>query len=127
MLRRGHTTRGWRRLCARREAGFALFEVTAAALVLALGIGALTTVLVSSRKLVNDTERREAAVHIAEQAIEDLQAVSYSSLGLTSTPSQSSDPYNPNYYVNGTSFRPDQRNPTSPLEPLVLGGSVAPT
>ena len=118
-----------RRLASvRREDGFSLVELLIAALVLAIGIAALVTILISSRHSMNDTERRAAASHVAQRALEDIQSLPYAEIGLTSFPSGSADPDSPNYYVSGTSYRPDQRaGGSTATEPLVGGGTLAPT
>ena len=131
MTRRGPDTTRRGRFLARltREDGFTLIEILAASLVLAIGIGALTTILISSRKVVNDSERREAATAVAEQAIEDVQAMPFAQIGLSSPPTNGTtlDPYEPDYYVNGPNYRPDHRNPSAPPEPLVMTGTLPPT
>jgi prepilin-type N-terminal cleavage/methylation domain-containing protein len=112
----------------RREDGFTLIEILAASLILAIGIAALVTVLISSRHLVNDTERRAAATHVAEETIEDILAKPYGSIGLSSVPSGSTDPYSPDYYVSGSQYQPDQRpGGSTATEPLVTGGTLAPS
>src|SRR3712207_9045524 len=82
----------------------------------------------SSRHAVSDTERRAAASHVAEETIEDIQAMPYADIGLTSLPGSSSDPDNPNYYVSGGNYRPDQRTGgATATEPLVTDGALAPS
>lgn len=111
-----------------REDGFSLVELLIAALVLAVGIAALVTVLISSRHSMNDTERRAAAAHVAQRALEDIQSLPYAQVGLSSFPGGSTDQFSPNYYVSGSSYRPDQRaGGSTATEPLVGGGTLAPT
>ena len=121
-------SRSFLRPVPRDESGFTLIEVMAAALILAVGIMALTTILVSSRQLVNDSERRAAASHIAEDEIEDVLSMSYDDVALGSLPASASDPYDPDFYVNGAAYRPDQSDGGSAAyEDLVDGGALEPS
>src|SRR5215213_899250 len=114
------------RRVARGEDGFTLIELLTAAVVLAIGISALTTVLISSRQLVNDSERRAAANHVAEEALEDVLARPYGQVALAALPTPSSDPFDPDYYVSGATYRPNQSGGGSTgYEALVSGGTVA--
>jgi prepilin-type N-terminal cleavage/methylation domain-containing protein len=113
---------------ARGEAGFTLIELMAAAVVLAIGIMALTSILISSRQLVNDSERRAAASHIAEDEVEDVLSMPYDDIALTSLPTSSSDAFDPDFYVNGSTYRPDHSTGGSTAyEGLLDGGTLEPS
>lgn len=81
------------------ERGFTLVELMSAMLVTGLGIFALITTLDTSRELITFSEKREAAVHVAEREIERIQARPYAEVALTGTPTQSGDSNDPAYYV----------------------------
>jgi type II secretory pathway pseudopilin PulG len=105
-----------------------LIELMVGATVLAVGLVALTTVLVSSRQLVNDSERRAAANHIAEQELEDVLAMPYDEIALTALPTTSSDPYDPDYYVSGDTYRPDHApGGSTAYEQLISGDGFPPS
>jgi hypothetical protein len=81
-----------------------------------VGILGLFAGFSSSQKLSLVSERHATMAHIAEQEIEQLEGVSYSSLELTTTPSHSTDPTNPDYYItNGAStvLQYDRTNPAA--------------
>jgi len=84
-----------------RADGFTLVELMMAAMVAAIGVGALTTVLIGSRQLTNDSERGDAAAQIAQREMERTLAVPYANLALAQAPSTSSDPLDPRYRVGG--------------------------
>ena len=108
---------------ARSESGFTLVEVMVAALVTAVGLLAMVGVFDGSRKLVSQSERKEAAVHVGERAMEKILGQSYASVALTSTPTRvGSDPDDPRYYVTGDNpprFQYNREN-TSATEPFVV-------
>lgn len=111
----------------RSEAGFTLIELLVAAVIAAVALIALAGTFDSSRDSISGAEQMEAATHIGEQELERLDSSSYSSVGLTSLPSHSSDPYSPAYYVSGSSYQWDKNN-SSRVEQLVTsGGTLAPS
>ena len=88
-----------RRLCG--EQGFTLVELMMAAMVAAIGVGALTTVLIGSRQLTNDAERGDSAAQVAEREMERTLSLPYANLALAQAPSTSSDPLDPRYFASG--------------------------
>jgi hypothetical protein len=72
---------------------------------------------------------KEAASHIAEQSVEELRTVPYSSLALDGTPASSTSPTNPGYYVGssgtGATYRWNQSSdaPTPHTEQLVINST----
>lgn len=83
------------------EAGFTLVELMMAAMVAAIGVGALTTVLIGSRQLTNDAERGGAAAQVAQRELERTLAIPYANLAMGQAPSTSSDPLDPRFHVAG--------------------------
>jgi hypothetical protein len=86
-----------RRLAA--EDGFTIVELTVALAVLLTGIVGMFMASESARRLSLVSERHAAMAHVAQKEIERVEGIQYSQVGLTSTPSPSTDPTNPDYYV----------------------------
>jgi prepilin-type N-terminal cleavage/methylation domain-containing protein len=104
----------------RNQAGFTLVEMLVAMAVLLIGIVATFGVFASSKNASLVAQRQEVAVHQAQREMERLRAYRYTELGLTSMPSTSTDPDNPNYRVqSGNKFR-------SKTNPAPCGGSGQP-
>jgi prepilin-type N-terminal cleavage/methylation domain-containing protein len=82
--------------------GFTMIEVLIAMFVLAIGILALAGSFDSARRLTLVSERRTAMAHRAQLELERLQTYPYSELAMISKPSHSTEPTNPDYYVNYT-------------------------
>jgi prepilin-type N-terminal cleavage/methylation domain-containing protein len=102
------------------EAGFTLVEMLVAMAVLLVGIVAAFGVFASSKNASLVAQRHEVAVHQAQREMERLRAFTYTELGLTSLPSHSTDPNNPNYRVQpGDQFR-------SKTNPAPCGGGGQP-
>lgn len=114
----------------RCERGFTVVELLVALLIVTGGVLALLGVTDSSRRLTSTSERKEAAVHQAEQEIERLQARDYDSIALSSAPAASSDPASPAYYVSGSParYRWNQVTGATGTEPIVTDAAkgVAP-
>jgi prepilin-type N-terminal cleavage/methylation domain-containing protein len=81
------------------EDGFTLIELVVAVAILTIGILGMFMGFISAQKLNLVNERHATLVHIAQQSIEQIEGVAYSQVGLTSAPSTSTDPTNPDYYV----------------------------
>jgi prepilin-type N-terminal cleavage/methylation domain-containing protein len=81
------------------EEGFTLIELVVAVAILTIGILGMFMGFISAQKLNLVNERHATLVHIAQQSIEQIEGVQYSHVGLTSAPSTSTDPTNPDYYV----------------------------
>ncbi len=113
------------------QAGFSLIELLIAITVLAIGILSMLMAFDVSRKLSLVSERSAAMAHVAQKEIERIEGVSYSQIGLTSTPGTSTNPANPDYYVAAgppATFAWDRILLSS--ETLAIdatGGTIAPT
>jgi prepilin-type N-terminal cleavage/methylation domain-containing protein len=102
------------------ERGFTLIEVLVAASLLAVALVTMISTFDYSRRVVSTSEAVEVASHRGEAEIERLRALPYLGLALPATPSQSSDPSNPDYYVTGSSYQWDQGSTGPRSEPLVV-------
>jgi prepilin-type N-terminal cleavage/methylation domain-containing protein len=90
----------------RRQHGFTLIELLVAMFILLTGIVAAVGVFASSKDATVVSQRHEVAVHQAQREMEQLRALSYSEIGLDSTPATSTDPKNPgNRVLSGGQFR----------------------
>ena len=106
------------------ESGFTTIELLLAVLIASVGVISLIGTFDVSRRVTTYSEMKEAASHVAEQTMEELRAVDYGELALNGTPSSSSDPDDPGYYVGsgGTTYRWNQKTdaPAGHTEPLVI-------
>lgn len=107
-----------RKRVVRQEAGFTLIELMSAMIVTTLGVAALVATLDSSRELITFSESKEIAIHVAEQELERIQALSYDQIALADDPVPCNgqgnvdnvcDLNNPAAYVSGGWYRWDQR------------------
>lgn len=119
-----------RRLRVEREDGFTLVELLIAVVVLVVGIFAVIASFDATRRLASNNEAQTVRAQMAEKDLQQIISRGYDAIGLSSTPTHSSDPNNPTYYVNGGLFQWDLTNP-SRTETLCTGatacaGSVAP-
>jgi Tfp pilus assembly protein PilV len=115
---------------ARSQAGFTTVEILLAIMITSIGTLALIGTLDMSRRVTSFSEMKEAASHVAEQKMEELRALDYAALALKGniSPSSSSDPNNPAYYLQsgGTKYKWDQKAnaPASHIaEPLVINAT----
>ena len=88
----------------RAEQGFTLIEVLIAMALMAVGISATLGVFGSSGRATVISQQIDIATQQAQAEVDRLSQVDYSKLGLTSTPSTSTNPLNPNYRVSGTTL-----------------------
>jgi Tfp pilus assembly protein PilV len=105
--------RAMRRI-ARDNDGMSVIEVLIAVLLLTVGLLAVLYGLVASNHLNLTTQRVQATATAAENAMEQLRATPYNSLGLSSLPTHTSDgnassdksgnPTDPDYWVSGTNL-----------------------
>jgi prepilin-type N-terminal cleavage/methylation domain-containing protein len=96
------------------EQGFSLIEVMVAVLVVAVALIGTMQAFISSDHGNLATQETQAVSTAAEQALEQLRAMSYNSLALSSFPIQtgsgnptgdtSGDPDDPDYWVSGTNL-----------------------
>jgi Tfp pilus assembly protein PilV len=84
------------------EDGFMLLEVLVAILVLTIGLLGLIGAFASARRLNLLSERRTSMAHRAQLEIERLQAIPYAQLAMHEPPAHSTEPTNPDYYVNSS-------------------------
>src|SRR5918992_2185787 len=96
------------RRCLAAEDGFTLFELLVAITLLAVGLIALVGTFDGSRDLVSTAEKTEVASHRAERELERILSLPYASVGHATTPSSSSDPASPAFYVSGGNYQWDQ-------------------
>jgi Tfp pilus assembly protein PilV len=74
-----------------QEEGFGLVEVMVSALILAVGLLGLLASFNASAHLTTTVQREQVATAQAEQAMEQLQGLSYTSQWLSSTPTSTTD------------------------------------
>lgn len=96
------------------EQGFTVIEVMVAILVVAVALMGTLQAFISSDHGNLETQETQAVSTAAEQALEQLRAMSYSSLALSSLPigtgtgnptgDTSGDPEDPDYWVSGTNL-----------------------
>ncbi len=96
------------------EQGYTLIEVMVAVLVLAVALMGTMQAFISSDHGNLETQETQAVSTAAEQALEQLRAMSYSSLALSSLPihtgtgnptgDTSGDPEDPDYWISGTNL-----------------------
>jgi len=103
----------------RGEDGFTLVETLFAAGLCLVAIMAVISTLDYSRKLVSHSERRELAVHQAEQELERVLALPFDSVALNSTPVHSTDENDPAFYYDAGRYQWDQ-GPTGPRSDAVV-------
>ncbi len=76
-----------------------MVELMVAISILIVGIVGTFVGFESSQRLSLVSERHAAMAHVAQREIERVEGIAYSQVGLTSTPSRSTDNTNPDYYV----------------------------
>ena len=103
------------RVRLRSDRGFTLIELMMAALVAAIGVGAITTILTGSRELTTDSERGTAQAHVAEREMEAALAKPYDALGMRQAPTTSTNAQDPRFHVvavgGGFTYKWDQSAP----------------
>jgi len=106
------------------ERGFTLVELMVAATVAAIGVGAVTTILIGSRELVGDSERGDAASYVAQKEMERALAVPYDKVALKQAPGTSANSADPRFYVassgGGWTYKWDQASGSSAAAARVL-------
>jgi len=118
----------------RAEDGFTLIELLVAIFVLTVGVMSVVGSLDGARGLVTLSERKEAAVHVGEREIEEIESLAYAGVALTAAPGTSADPNDPRFHVSATGSPPTYRWSQRPgaaeaPEPLVVdaaAGTLAP-
>jgi hypothetical protein len=110
------------RLARREEDGLTLIEVLVASIVMVLGATATFGVLAAATKNAQRAKASQVILDLAQEEMERLRSIPYSSLALSTAPGTSSSDLNPNYRVKGSSFAL-KKSPLAELEPLVLDGN----
>jgi prepilin-type N-terminal cleavage/methylation domain-containing protein len=128
------------------ERGFTVVEVMVAVLLLTVGLVGTMQAFISSDGANLTTQRAQALSTAAEQELEQLRAMSYSSLALSSIPTattdgnqpgdNSGDPSDPDYWISGANLLipndfAQETSGTLPTvastgEVLIGGGTVPP-
>jgi prepilin-type N-terminal cleavage/methylation domain-containing protein len=112
------------------QEGMTMIEVLAALSVLAVGILGTAIAFQSSQRLSLVSERHATMAQIAQREIERIEGLPYSQVELTTTPSTSTDPTNPDYYVTPGSpptFQWDRTGSHSePVDVDSVNGTVQP-
>lgn len=132
----------WLRRLRGEQSGFAISEVLASVVVVAVGIVSTLGVFDASGHSTLTAQRTEQALSIAQKEIEAAKAIDYSKLGLSAIPAHEdtgvppgdatpNSPLDPFYYVSGGSLEVkadwyDDKSATLVEEPLVGGGTLAP-
>jgi prepilin-type N-terminal cleavage/methylation domain-containing protein len=86
------------------ERGFTLIELLIAMALTAVGIAATLSVFGASGRTTLISQNTEVGAQQAQAELDRLSKLRYGELALTSTPTASTDPKNPNYRVSGTNF-----------------------
>jgi prepilin-type N-terminal cleavage/methylation domain-containing protein len=85
------------------EDGMTLVEVLVALVLLLVGIMAFIQTLLPVQRFTRTSEFLTVESNVAEQELQRIVALGYVNVGLSTAPSHSSDPNNPNYYVGSSS------------------------
>jgi prepilin-type N-terminal cleavage/methylation domain-containing protein len=117
-------------VAASAQDGFTMIELMVAIAVLIVGIMGTFVAFEASQRLSLVSERHATMAHIAQREIERVEGIAYSKVALTSTPSTSSDPTNPDYYVvagSPPSFKWDRLSASAePVDVDSTAGTIVP-
>lgn len=106
---------------AANDQGFTLVEVLVAVMIIAIVITAALTVFDVSTRATFNAERSQIAVNEAQNQMEDLKALDYDQLALTSTPAASTDPLDSRHRISGARFQLTDGDNSS-LADMVING-----
>ncbi|MFN2613378.1 MAG: hypothetical protein ABR552_00990 [Actinomycetota bacterium] len=106
------------------EAGFTMVEIIAAIGILSIGFIALTGAFAASTRVLVQSKQRQAATEQANGALEHIRNIPYDQVALQSAPGHSSDPKNPDFYVNVAGTGYDHAH-NGAYEDIATGGAVA--
>jgi type II secretory pathway pseudopilin PulG len=128
------------------QAGFTTLEVLVAVILVTVGLVGTLEAFISADQVNIKTEEAQALSTAAEQTLEQLRALTYNGLALSSLPThsgdgngsgdQSGDPTDPDYWISGadllipTNFEQEASGILTGVagtgEVLITGGSVSP-
>jgi prepilin-type N-terminal cleavage/methylation domain-containing protein len=108
----------------RNQDGFSLVELLIAMALTAMGIAATLSVFGASGRTTVISQNTEVGAQQAQAELDRLSKLKYGELALTSTPSSSANPKNPNYRVSGANFNV-RSGLTEPLVTEAGEGSTA--
>ena len=86
------------------ERGFTLIELLIAMALTAVGVAATLSVFGASGRTTVISQNTEVGAQQAQAELDQLSELEYGELALTSAPTSSTNPKNPNYRVNGSNF-----------------------
>jgi len=86
------------------ESGFSLVELLIAMVLTSVGIAATISVFGASGRTTVVAQQSSVGAQQAQAELDRLSKLRYGQLALTSTPTASTDPMNPNYRVSGSNF-----------------------
>jgi hypothetical protein len=99
------------------ESGLTIIEVLVAAVILVLGSAATFGIFGAATKNAQRAKATQVALDLAQEELERLHGIPYSSLALNSLPQESSSSLNPGYRVSGETFAL-KRNPREEFREL---------
>jgi prepilin-type N-terminal cleavage/methylation domain-containing protein len=106
------------------EEGMTMIEVMVAITLLAIGVLAFMQTFIPVQSLNSTSENAAVEASIAEKELEKIAAAGYACIALSGTPTSSTDPNNPGYYMrSGPSLQWDLTNP-SRVEPLYVSAGL---
>ena len=91
------------RAAPKREEGFTLVELLIAAAIMIVGIFAVIMAFDAVRRMGSNNEAQTVRAQVAEKDLQQIISQGYDAIGLSATPTHSTDPNNPNYYVTTSS------------------------
>ena len=86
------------------DRGFTMVEVLLAMTLMSVGIAATLSVFGSAGRTTVIAQDNDVAVQQAQAAIDQIATLNYDKVGLTSTPTSSTNPKNPGYRVSGSTL-----------------------
>jgi prepilin-type N-terminal cleavage/methylation domain-containing protein len=109
------------------EHGFTIIEMLVALVILVVGILGSYIAFASAQKISLVSERHAAMTQMAQKEIERIEGTDYTAVALTTAPSASTDPTNPDYYVVGGSYEWNRTaTSTEPLDIDSTNGTISP-
>jgi Tfp pilus assembly protein PilV len=121
----------WKSKLRAGEHGYTIIEVTMTLVILLVGLLGLMLGFSSAGRLSLVSERHATMTQVAQREIERIEGVPFPEIALSSSPTRSTDPTSPDYYVSGDEEPMLQWDRNSPnlSEPLAIdpqNGVVSP-